>query len=253
MADGASVTVGVRLREAREKRGATLREIAAATRISAMSLEALERNDVSRLPGGIFTRAFIRAYAAEVGLDPESTIRDFTAQLESQAASSAHAPSVEERLSAESHRRAVKMGLQLLLVGVPIAGAAVFFGMRGGTLDPSSASSPQASSAVLASPAGAGTLAAPAPGQATGLTMQIVPRGTSWVSVTVDGERSFSGVMGPGDQRQVTAQDEIVLMIGDAGAFTYTLNGLPGRPLGAPGEVVSTRITVGDFRDYVLR
>ena len=49
-------TVGVRLREAREKKGVSLRQIANSTRISVMSLEALERSDLSRLPGGIFTR-----------------------------------------------------------------------------------------------------------------------------------------------------------------------------------------------------
>jgi len=67
-------TVGARLRDAREKRGVSLRQIANSTRISVMSLEALERSDLSRLPGGIFTRSFIRAYAQEVGLDPDRTI-----------------------------------------------------------------------------------------------------------------------------------------------------------------------------------
>ena len=75
-------TVGARLREAREKRGVSLAQIANATRISVMSLEALERSDLSRLPGGIFTRSFIRAYAEEVGLDPDQTIRDFIATLQ---------------------------------------------------------------------------------------------------------------------------------------------------------------------------
>ncbi len=51
-----------------------------------MSLEALERSDLSRLPGGIFTRAFIRAYAQEVGLDPDRTIQDFIAELPPEAA-----------------------------------------------------------------------------------------------------------------------------------------------------------------------
>ena len=68
----------------------SLRQIANSTRISVMSLEALERSDLSRLPGGIFTRAFIRAYAQEVGLDPDRTIQDFIAELppESAAATS---------------------------------------------------------------------------------------------------------------------------------------------------------------------
>ena len=68
---------GARLREARERSGVSLRDIAAHTNISVAHLEALERNDPSRLPGGIFARAFVRSYAAEVGLDPEATVREF--------------------------------------------------------------------------------------------------------------------------------------------------------------------------------
>jgi cytoskeleton protein RodZ len=71
---------GERLRRAREARGISLRQVANVTRITVRALEAVERNDLSRLPGGIFTRAFVRAYAAEVGLDPEVTLREFLAQ-----------------------------------------------------------------------------------------------------------------------------------------------------------------------------
>ena len=52
-------------------------------------------------------------------------------------------------------------------------------------------------------------------------------------------------------KRQLSGRDEISISVGDAGAFAYTLNGKPGRPLGAPGEVVSRRIRVGDVKDYV--
>ena len=72
---------GSRLRAARERRGVSLRHIAARTRISVGVLEALERNDISRLPGGIFSRAVVRAYAIEIGLDPEETIQEFIAQF----------------------------------------------------------------------------------------------------------------------------------------------------------------------------
>ena len=68
---------GGKLRQARERRGVSLRQIAATTKISVASLEALERNDLSRLPGGIFSRAFVRSYAQEVGLDPDETVREF--------------------------------------------------------------------------------------------------------------------------------------------------------------------------------
>lgn len=81
---------GARLREARERRGLSLREIADATKISARSLEALERNDIARLPGGIFSRAFVRAYADHVGLDPEETISEFMASFPDDSVTQGH-------------------------------------------------------------------------------------------------------------------------------------------------------------------
>ena len=80
---------GLHLKQARERRGISLRQIASATKISSGALEALERGDFSRLPGGIFSRAFVRAYAVEVGLDPEETVRQYTELADALAASSA--------------------------------------------------------------------------------------------------------------------------------------------------------------------
>ena len=58
-----------------------MRAIADRTKIPVQTLEALERDDVSRLPGGIFLRSFVRAYAAEVGLDPEQAVRRFVSRF----------------------------------------------------------------------------------------------------------------------------------------------------------------------------
>jgi cytoskeletal protein RodZ len=75
---------GSRLREARERRGITLRDIAERTKISIATLESIERNDSSRLPGGIFARSFVRSYATEVGLDPDATVREFVARFDAE-------------------------------------------------------------------------------------------------------------------------------------------------------------------------
>jgi len=72
---------GARIRHAREARGVSLRQIADTTRISVGALEALERNDIARLPGGIFSRGFVRSYAAEVGMDPDQAVREFLSQF----------------------------------------------------------------------------------------------------------------------------------------------------------------------------
>lgn len=68
---------GTRLRRERERRQITLAQIADTTKIKASLFESLERDNVSRWPSGIFRRSFIRAYAQAIGLDPESTCREF--------------------------------------------------------------------------------------------------------------------------------------------------------------------------------
>jgi transcriptional regulator with XRE-family HTH domain len=68
---------GARLRRERERRQIALSSIAADTKIGLGLLQALERDDVSRWPAGIFRRAFIRAYAEAAGLDPVAITQEF--------------------------------------------------------------------------------------------------------------------------------------------------------------------------------
>jgi cytoskeleton protein RodZ len=124
---------GARLRDARERRGMSLREIADATKISVGVLEALERNDISKLPGGIFGRGFVRSYASEVGLDPEATIQDFIAQFPSDSVIAGHPTSdrVEDNVAVESEQRTAGTFLWLLLIAVPVAGGLLYFSSLG--------------------------------------------------------------------------------------------------------------------------
>ncbi len=70
--------IGEQLRQAREGRGIPLREISDQTRISMHYLEAIESNDYKRLPGGIFNRSFVKAYARYVGYDEKEAIEGYT-------------------------------------------------------------------------------------------------------------------------------------------------------------------------------
>src|SRR5579862_7642692 len=70
-------TFGARLRQRRERAGIALAIIAEQTKINVALLEGLERDDVSRWPSGIFSRAFIRGYAHAIGLEPEAIVREF--------------------------------------------------------------------------------------------------------------------------------------------------------------------------------
>ena len=73
-----AATIGEQLRSAREERGISLREISDQTRISVRYLESIETNDYKRLPGGIFNRSFVKAYARSVGFDEKAAIDGYS-------------------------------------------------------------------------------------------------------------------------------------------------------------------------------
>jgi transcriptional regulator with XRE-family HTH domain len=68
---------GTRLRQQREERQVALEDISAKTKIKVALLEGLEADDLSRWPQGIFRRAYIRAYAQAIGLDPDTLLQQF--------------------------------------------------------------------------------------------------------------------------------------------------------------------------------
>src|SRR4029453_2434625 len=83
-----AASIGEQLRLAREERGIGLREICDQTRISVHYLEAIEANDYKRLPGGVFNRSFIKAYAKYVGYDEREAIEGYTRYLREHGESS---------------------------------------------------------------------------------------------------------------------------------------------------------------------
>src|SRR3989304_6323930 len=54
--------------------------------ISMTALAAIEHNDFARLPGGVFRRAYVRAFAAEVGLNADELVREYRARFETELA-----------------------------------------------------------------------------------------------------------------------------------------------------------------------
>lgn len=70
-------TFVTRLRRHRQRNRISLDELAADTRVKREHLEALENNDLSAWPRGLYARAWIRAYASSVGLDPIDTVDEF--------------------------------------------------------------------------------------------------------------------------------------------------------------------------------
>jgi hypothetical protein len=70
-------TFVIRLRRHRERNRIPLDEIARNTRVKRELLEALEQNDLSTWPRGLYARAYVRSYAEAVGLDPDDTVDEF--------------------------------------------------------------------------------------------------------------------------------------------------------------------------------
>src|SRR5438477_7647732 len=68
---------GARLKRERRQRKIELDDISASTKISSRFLKALEDEHFDQLPGGIFNKGFVRAYARHLGLDEDQTVADY--------------------------------------------------------------------------------------------------------------------------------------------------------------------------------
>jgi cytoskeletal protein RodZ len=81
------------------------------------------------LPGGIFSRSFVRSYAIEVGLDPDRTILEFIAQFPNDSVTAGHPVSdqVEDNEALESDRKMAGTLIWLVVISVPIAAAVLYY------------------------------------------------------------------------------------------------------------------------------
>jgi len=275
-----SRNLGQKLREARERKGVSLRQIANSTKIAVAVLDGLERNDISKLPGGIFGRAFVRSFATEVGLDPEAAIQEFITQFRDDSVTVGHPQSeqIEDKVALESTRRRARTLLGLVALGVLVAAGVAYFGLAGrrdlsiATLRdaPPSVSATASAAPIDAADAVPTAVSArqPAGGSAAPLATaaeRAVPENTladrmvvalsmtrdCWVSATVDGQKQIEETLKPGDGRSFGVATELVLTVGDAGAVKMTINGTEARPLGKPGEVVTIKMTPGNGKTFL--
>jgi cytoskeletal protein RodZ len=289
-AERGSGDFGSMLKAAREKRGVSLRHLADTTKISVAALEALERNDISRLPGGIYSRSFVRSYALQVGLDPDRTIEQFLEQFPEAAVAPGHALAEQQQEEEEhdSNQQTAATFVRLLVVSVLIVAGLVYFGMRSrrsaaipGAPEPAPATraaeppavppespaavapAPAPPAAASAAPAPTATTASAGPATASGVpsgtssdpadrvTVAVVAAGPCWVSAIVDGERRVAREFQTGERMAFEFEKSVVLTAGDAAALAVTINGEEARPLGRAGQVVTIRVTPANFKEYL--
>jgi cytoskeletal protein RodZ len=125
-------SIGEKLRLARETRGIALRDISDQTRISMRYLEAIESDDYRRLPGGIFNRSFIRAYAKFIGYDENQAIEDYSRTLRELGQPDEETKSYKSLVYTDdgAHNRSPLMTLLLALVILAVLTLCVWAGLH---------------------------------------------------------------------------------------------------------------------------
>ena len=119
---------GETLKRERELRDISLRDIADATKINIRYLEALEHNRFEILPGGVFNKGFIRAYARFIGADGEALVDGYLQEMAAREAAVAGAsPTPSQpglhRPAETPMRRSTDAAAARPAAGAPVAGA----------------------------------------------------------------------------------------------------------------------------------
>lgn len=135
-----AATIGEELRIAREQRGISLREISDQTRISVHYLESIELDDYKRLPGGIFNRSFVKAYARSVGYDEKAAVEAYTKHMRERGEAGDDIPSLPhskvytDAKATRSPVLTVVLAIVILAIVTAIALAVMSWAQRRSTL-----------------------------------------------------------------------------------------------------------------------
>lgn len=117
-----SLTLGEKLRQAREERGISIMEVSEQTRISPLYLEAIENDDYSPLPGGIFNKGFVKTFAKYVGIDENEALQDYTRLVTQQTGSEDNVEPQTYRPEVLTDDRASSSNILTIIIAVVILG-----------------------------------------------------------------------------------------------------------------------------------
>jgi cytoskeletal protein RodZ len=247
------------LRVARERAGLSIEEIAARTKIRAATLLALERGHYDQLPGDFYTRAYLKAYAREVCHPEEDILQEYDqlrgiAEPQPAPIPRAPAPRAPQPSTRPAHPPVIlrwpSRYTTPVVVVLTVVLLVALLSLRPTVTSPSAtaARAPEVADAEATAPATVGTsghVAAP-----TQLVVDIRPSAPIWVAATADGTKAIYRLLQPGERVTVEARKELSFRIGNAGAFEYSVNGVPGKPLGGPDEVREFDITPENYQTY---
>ncbi len=246
-------TLGEELRRVREEKGMNLREVSDATHIGTRFLQAIESDNYSILPGGIFNRGFVRSYARYVGLDEEQAMALYNQQLEMQGGEAPRIPApsldgIEEEASSPWGSIALIV-ITLLLLSAGIFTAWKWFkggeALLAGAPTPAASASPSTSSETAtpttsattsvsigtsptASPSATATTPSAAPIPGAMLLKLEAKDGECWIKIRSDANpKSEMATLKPGETREISANDRFVVNIGNVLTLNAFLNGKP--------------------------
>jgi cytoskeletal protein RodZ len=267
--------LGARLKNARESRGLSLHGVSDMTKISIPLLEALERDDYARLPGGIFSKSFVRAYATAVGIDADAAVAQFVeehAQHERETQATIGDPQVtpEDREFLQRQQRAVRALRGALMVIAALAVAALIYELWIWWPRPEPAvvtvphtapppSPPPASDQPPAPAARPAAEAAPPPAAAKPdpprppMVFEFTASAPCWLELSADGVIVFSRQLQAGERHRVEAKQELRVRAGDAGVLEWTIDGAPALVLGEAGKSARATITPDTRKKYLPR
>lgn len=257
------MSVGERLRRARLDAGKTLDQVAAETKIQFWILEAIERDDFSRVPGGVFIRGYLTAIARAVGANPSEVLSLYLPET-------APAPVATPPPSPPPDPNEVTgtpLWQYVVIVAMVLVAAVLWRNMTRSNHDvaaaptspppvsappttvpppaqpsPSANQSAESGATATTGATSPAALAAPHDGDPAATTnaplvVQVHANEEVWIEADADGERKAYQLFEQGQDLRLEGQKEIRLLVGDAAAVTYTINGKPGRPLGGTGVV----------------
>jgi cytoskeletal protein RodZ len=248
-------SVGDILRHAREYYQQTIPDIERALRIRASQIDAIERNEFSRLPGKVYAIGFIRAYAEYLNLDAQRVVNLFKAQ----SAGRTSDPALNFPVAA-SEGKLPRIPTLIICAVLVVLSFSLWFVLKPDRTDPLNVIPPvpgeMAEAAGIpvediveetqereqAAPAQEGTSPPAEQTQAAKTTADPIllqVTADSWTEIRdANGKTLVSRVLKAGEEYSIPRRDGITMSLGNAGGVSISLHGAPFVPMGKSGEVM---------------
>jgi len=254
--------IGNTLREARIRRGLTIKDVESVTKIRSRYLEALEEDDFSVLPGSTFVTAFLRTYSGFLKLDSAALVEEYkrhheprrseeSTVLRVEPTSHSRSPGAAERQKRKA-RRNQRGYLFIGALAVVVVALLGYFGTDWGTRGAASISPESVPNEVTTTSLApvSSTTTEPGSGNSTttvsvmlsgeNVTLVLsVTKGSCWLVVredSKDGAELYAGTLSAGGQKTFDSAKRYWMNVGNPKSLALTLNGAAAKVDGEAGS-----------------